>query len=162
MTPPLFIGRFQPFHLGHLDAVRQILKGHRRLIIGIGSAQCEDMRKNPWSANLRMRMIRRSLKEAGISLKKITIVKIADIHDDNKWVSHVKRKAPRFNIVYSGSPKVQRLFKKDGKHSVKKPNFNLPISGTKIRRLMKSGGAWKKFVPKSVYKILKRFPLARE
>ena len=25
-----FIGRFQPFHLGHLDAIKQILKWHKK------------------------------------------------------------------------------------------------------------------------------------
>ena len=35
----LFVGRFQPFHLGHLDMVKYALTEVDELIIVIGSAQ---------------------------------------------------------------------------------------------------------------------------
>ena len=34
-----FIGRFQPFHRGHLAMVRRILETNDEIIVGIGSAQ---------------------------------------------------------------------------------------------------------------------------
>ena len=35
----LYVGRFQPFHLGHLGAVKSILEDVEELVIVIGSAQ---------------------------------------------------------------------------------------------------------------------------
>ena len=66
MSPSLFIGRFQPFHLGHLDAIQQILATHKKIIIGIGSAQYEGIETNPYSAALRRRMIEESLHDVDI------------------------------------------------------------------------------------------------
>lgn len=149
-----FIGRFQPFHLGHLDVIKQILRRHKKVIIGIGSAQYKNMPENPYSAALRKRMIKESLREAQIPRRKFTIVKIPDIHDDTKWVTHVEKLIPRFDMVYSGTPRVQKLFRKDGKHKVMKPKFNIKISGTEVRRRMKTEKKWEKLVPKAVRKLL--------
>lgn len=152
--PALFIGRFQPFHLGHLDAVKQILRMHKKIIIGIGSSQYSGQSKNPFSAALRKKMITVSLRTALIPRKKFAIVPIPDIHNDAAWVTHVEKLSPRFGTVWSGTPKVQKLFKKDGRHTVKAPKMNKKISGTLVRRFIKSGGNWKKFLPLSVAIII--------
>ena len=41
------IGRFQPFHLGHLELVRQILDENEEIIILIGSSQAQLHLKEP-------------------------------------------------------------------------------------------------------------------
>ena len=43
----LFIGRFQPFHSGHVDAIKQI--SEKEIIIGIGSSQYSGTDDNPYS-----------------------------------------------------------------------------------------------------------------
>jgi nicotinamide-nucleotide adenylyltransferase len=152
--PALFIGRFQPFHLGHLDVIKQILRRHKKVIIGIGSAQYKNLPENPYSSALRKKMIEGSLRAAKIPRQKFTIVKIPDIHDDNRWVSHVEKLTPKFGTVYSGTPKVQKLFQKDGKYKMAKPKFNLRISGTEVRKRIKGRKRWQKLVPKEVRKLL--------
>jgi cytidyltransferase-like protein len=37
--PAIFVGRFQPFHKGHLKAIRWILKREKEIFIVIGSSQ---------------------------------------------------------------------------------------------------------------------------
>lgn len=150
MKPALFIGRFQPFHLGHLDAVRQILRTRKKIIIGIGSAQYSGLAKNPFAAGVRKKMIAGALRAAGIPKGKFTIVKIPDIHDDTRWVAHVERLCPAFGEIWSGTPKVQKLFKKNGKYKVVKPKMNVRISGTEIRKKMKEGKPWEKYVHEKV------------
>lgn len=152
--PALFIGRFQPFHKGHLNVVKQMLRRYPKIIMGIGSAQFAGVPKNPFHAAQRAQMIRKSLRAAHIPARKFTIVKIPDIHNDNRWVAHVEKLAPRFGDVWSGTQKVQKLFRKDGKHNVVRPKFNLSISGTKIRALMKTKKKWQRLVPSAVAKIL--------
>ena len=59
----VFIGRFQPFHDGHLDVVKKAFKIAKRLIIVIGSANQARNIKNPWTDVERMEMIRKVLLE---------------------------------------------------------------------------------------------------
>jgi len=54
----LFIGRFQPFHSGHLDAIKQI--SEEEIIIGIGSSQYSKTEENPYSFEERKKMIKKS------------------------------------------------------------------------------------------------------
>ncbi|HDJ89497.1 MAG TPA: nicotinamide-nucleotide adenylyltransferase, partial [Thermoprotei archaeon] len=53
----LFIGRFQPFHLGHFYALKWILSKVDEVIIGIGSAQVSYTIKNPFTLGERIEMI---------------------------------------------------------------------------------------------------------
>ena len=58
----LLIGRFQPFHLGHLDAVLFGLSRTENLFIGIGSSNKSNERRNPFSAEERREMIISSIE----------------------------------------------------------------------------------------------------
>ena len=54
----VYIGRFQPFHLGHKAVIDQALSNSTRVVIIIGSADCARTGKNPWTAGERIEMIR--------------------------------------------------------------------------------------------------------
>ncbi len=48
MKTALWVGRFEPYTLGHDDGYNQIIEnGIEKLIIGVGSAQEEFTSKNP-------------------------------------------------------------------------------------------------------------------
>ena len=154
--PILYIGRFQPFHLGHLDAVKQCFDFADSVIIGIGSSQYQNQPDNPFSAQLRTEMIKRSLEEAKIAPDLVTIILIPDIQNDEKWVSHVEKLAPGFGPVMTGSAHVQKLFKPvHSVHPIITPKFNLKISGTEVRRRMRTHEEWRNLVPNAVKKLWK-------
>ena len=44
----LFIGRFQPFHNGHLNVIKTLLENHKEVVVVIGSAQEENTAENPF------------------------------------------------------------------------------------------------------------------
>jgi len=52
----LFLGRFQPFHSGHIGIVRKLLAEGRRVVIGIRSGAFDS--KNPFSLSQRITQIR--------------------------------------------------------------------------------------------------------
>jgi nicotinamide-nucleotide adenylyltransferase len=56
----LYVGRFQPFHLGHLDAIKYTLKEVDELVIVIGSAQYSHNANNPFTAGERLVMVRQA------------------------------------------------------------------------------------------------------
>lgn len=84
----IFIGRFQPFHLAHLQTVEIALGMSQRLIMVIGSAQDERTRKNPFTTTERQHMILNSLAPA--QRDRICFVPIIDWHNDQKWCAAVK------------------------------------------------------------------------
>ena len=57
----LLIGRFQPFHLGHLDAVNFALSQVENLWISIGSSNKSHEQRNPFTADERKEMITNSI-----------------------------------------------------------------------------------------------------
>ncbi|HXY46810.1 MAG TPA: adenylyltransferase/cytidyltransferase family protein, partial [Thermoplasmata archaeon] len=82
----LLIGRFQPFHRGHLSVVRTIRadRPDDSLLLGIGSAQESFTWKNPFTAGERFEMIARAIADADIA--RVEVVPIPDIHQHALWV----------------------------------------------------------------------------
>jgi len=152
----LYVGRFQPFHLGHLNAIEDLLKEVDELVVVIGSAQYSHNVNNPFTAGERLVMVRRALEECGIDLERVWIVPVPDVHLHMMWVSSVQGYTPHFDTVYSNEPLTRRLFMEAG-HKVKPIRFfdRKVYSSTEIREKIVRGENWEKFVPKSVASFIK-------
>ncbi len=149
----LIVGRFQPFHNGHLEIVRQILKSGDSVIIGIGSAQYSHTLKDPFTAGERHLMISTSLEAENIG--NFYLVPIEDVNSNPLWVAHVEALTPKFDTIYTNNPLVTRLFYEAGYNAKSVPMLNRSRwSGTRIREKMISGGDWKKDVPSDVARII--------
>ncbi len=149
----LMIGRFQPFHLGHLQVIETITKESDYTIVGIGSAQYSHTFENPFTAGERHLMISRSLKEAG--LEHLFLVPLVDINRYSIWVSHVESLVPPFDAIYSNNPLTRRLFNEAGYEVRESPLFNREqYSGTEIRRRMLEGEEWEHLVPDAVSRTI--------
>ncbi len=153
----LYPGRFQPFHLGHLEAVKHILNNASEVIIMIGSALQSHTLKNPFTSGERITMVRLALDEAGIDPAKYYIVPVPDLEIHGIWVSHVCSLVPKFNVVYSNEPLTRRLFIEAG-FTVKKIPFykRAQCSATEIRDRMLRGKSWEALLPKAVAGYIKK------
>ena len=150
-----FIGRFQPYHLGHHEVIRHILEGVDELIIGIGSAQESHTLENPFTAGERILMISRALEEMGVE-RKVYIIPLEDIYRNSLWVSHVVSMVPPFEKVFSNNPLVIRLFKEAGYEVERTKLYNrIELQGTEIRKRMISGENWEELVPESVAEVIR-------
>jgi len=146
----LFIGRFQPFHNGHVRALEWILKRCDEVVIAVGSTQRSFDRMDLFTAGERTEMIRRVLKARRLDGKCI-IVPVSDINNNALWVSHLRSLCPDFGVVFSNNPLVKLLFAEAGVKVVEVPLFERArCDGTYIRKLMLSGNKWKELVPKEV------------
>lgn len=150
----LFVGRFQPFHNGHMKAVEWILERCDELIIAVGSTQRSFHRMDIFTAGERVEMIRRALKRKGVE-RRCLIIPVSDINNNALWVSHLCSLCPEFDVVFSNNPLVKLLFTKAGKKVVEVPMFERrKCDGTHIRKLMLRGGGWRKLVPSEVAKFI--------
>ena len=152
----LYVGRFQPFHLGHLSAIKEVLKEVDELVIVIGSAQYSHNFNNPFTAGERLVMVRTALEECGVDSKRVWIVPVPDVHLHMMWVSSVEGYTPHFDIVYSNEPLTRRLFM-ESRYKVKPIRLfeRKEYSSTEIREKMLKGQNWEKLVPKSVATFIK-------
>jgi nicotinamide-nucleotide adenylyltransferase len=147
----LYVGRFQPFHLGHLSAIKEVLKEVEELVIVIGSAQYSHNSSNPFTAGERLVMVRQALKEAGIDYSRLWVVPVPDVHLHMLWVSALEGYTPHFDVVYSNEPLTRRLFMEAG-YKVKSIRFfeRKLYASTIVRERMLKDESWETLVPKSV------------
>ena len=90
-TVAVLIGRFQPFHLAHLQLVEAALAKADRLLILLGSHRCAPDIRNPWSSEERQEMISSVLSKE--QLERVTFVPLRDhLYSDNLWLTEVQQK----------------------------------------------------------------------
>jgi nicotinamide-nucleotide adenylyltransferase len=152
----LYVGRFQPFHLGHLCAIKVVLKEVDELVIVIGSAQYSHDGNNPFTAGERLVMIRCALQEAKVDHSKVWIVPVPDVHLHMLWVSALEGYTPKFNTVFSNEPLTERLFTEKGYPVKNIPFFDRQLyMSTFVREKMLKDESWSELVPKSVADFIK-------
>ncbi|MFH1588588.1 MAG: nicotinamide-nucleotide adenylyltransferase [Candidatus Diapherotrites archaeon] len=149
----LIVGRFQPYHSGHHEAVKRILKEVDELVIVIGSSQNSFELNDPFTAGERIEMIHLALKEDSL-MQKCFIVPVDDIQQYGLWASKVISYSPEFDIVYTNNPIVKQLFEREGIEVKRMISNKKEIDSTKIRKEMTNGGKWKKQLPKPVIEFL--------
>ncbi|MFQ5970355.1 MAG: adenylyltransferase/cytidyltransferase family protein, partial [Nitrososphaerales archaeon] len=81
----LIIGRFQPFHKGHLELVKSILKECDEIIIAIASAQFNYIEKDPFTAGERILMIHEALREGKVDLARCYVAAIVNDENNARW-----------------------------------------------------------------------------
>ena len=149
----LLIGRFQPFHLGHLEALQFALSKVDKLWLGLGSSNKSIEQNNPFSAEERKKMILSSIDD---SMKnKITIYFIPDVDNHVKWIEKIDTIVPKFDIVFSNDPLTDHLYSKRTVQVISIPFLNRDtLSGTNIRNLIISDQEWENFVPEGTKNFL--------
>ena len=147
------IGRWQPFHKGHLSIIEEISKEVDEIIIGIGSAQKSHTLNDPFTAGERIMMITKTLKRYDFPYY---VIPIKDIEFNAIWVSYVEALTPPFDLVYTGNPLVRELFMERG-YTVKRPKLynRSEYSGKEIRRRMLEGERWEHLVPEEVVEVIR-------
>lgn len=142
----LLIGRFQPFHLGHLEALRFALSRVDRLWVGLGSSNRPRQRSNPFSAEERRQMILSSVD--GPTRQRIGIFFIPDLDDHQKWVEMIGAIVPKFDVVFTNDDLTRHIYSRRRVEVVPIPFVDRgSLSGTNIRGLIAGGRKWEHLVP---------------
>ncbi len=157
-----FVGRFQPFHCGHLELVELIATEQRPLIIGITNPDERDLNRpasnphrhleaaNPFSYFERVQMISALLDK--LSLTERTTIVPFPLEHPTTWQTYIPRTSVQVVRVFSSweTEKMQRL--SNGGYRVREiqGNETQRISGTDIRQAMANGEPWQQWLPEPV------------
>lgn len=150
----LLIGRFQPFHLGHLKALEFALTKVDKLWIGLGSSNKPIEKNNPFTAEQRKEMILSSIDDS--MKKRISIYFIPDVDNHMRWIEKIDTIVPKFDIIFSNDELTKHLYSKRNIQVLSIPFLNRKsLSGTNIRDLIISDQKWDDLVPVGTRNFLK-------
>lgn len=108
------IGRFQPFHNGHLNLIKNALKHSREVLVLIGSCHQPRTIKNPFTGGQRMEMIHGSLIEDQLDgteldverrsfVERLHYEQLTDYaYSDQDWIVQVQGFIEKHNRAYEG------------------------------------------------------------
>lgn len=167
----LVLGRFQPFHLGHLEYVEAARSHCRRLYIGITNPDPESRvptradpkrslaESNPFTFAERSTMIEESLWDLGWTGRDFAIVP-APILQPDRLLHYLPGPADTtvYMTIYDewGEQKVEFMIELGYQVEVlwRRDHDSRVASGTQIRTLFTSGDDWRTLVPGAVARLI--------
>lgn len=99
----LYIGRFQPPHLAHLQSIQFALEHADQLLILLGSSNLARSHKNPFTVAERRHLLRESIREygqqhgldLGPNLQRLQILALPDFFNSARWAWEVQQMIER-------------------------------------------------------------------
>ena len=171
-------GRFQPFHLGHFEYLKEALSMSQKLIVGITNpdpnltaADTTDSHRHLFEANpfpyyLRMRMILSSIlfdAEMKKRYEDITVVPFP-VNNIEMWEHYIppKKIIQIMNIIDPWDNKKKENFERNGfrVHDIDKKRLtvnNIKVSGFFIRQQINEKSSWEHFVPPGTMHVLEKW-----
>ena len=155
-TTGLFIGRFQPFHKGHLAAIKFALDKVDQIVIVVGSAQKSHESRNPFTAGERVRMIKDTLDSDGeIDVKRILIIPVPDVNVHMMWTRQIDMLVPKYDMVFANDPFTLLLFRERGIKAIEVPFVKRDeMAATEVRKRIVSDEKWQDLVPSPVARVI--------
>lgn len=131
----LFLWRFQPWHIGHRDALERILLSYDHVKIVIGSANESRTERNPWTSKEREKTIQKSIEDI-YTPETISFFELDDVPDDDDlWAQQLRSKVGDFDMLFTGNSWVQDICTQS-KIPCTWIDYHVDISATEIRRLL--------------------------
>jgi len=101
----VFIGRFQPFHAGHMKVVERALEESENLIMVLGNHDSPRTPRNPFTTDERIKIIRSALNVDQIGRVHFAPVENC-LYNDEKWISQIQKAVHSivFSVKWSSGP----------------------------------------------------------
>ena len=137
----LYIGRFQPIHIGHESIIRKMLEECEQVIIAIGSAQESGTMKNPFTFEQRADLIINIFYQYVIA-GRMSVIPLRDRvtpSNDASWGDYVFRNVHNIigmlpDVVYEGEETERNTWYDNWNIDiVRVPRSDIPISATQLR-----------------------------
>jgi len=164
----VFTGRFQPFHLDHLEMVRHALGLAERVLIGVTNADEANLMPhaasahrhlasaNPFSYQQRVQLIDAALQAETIARERYDIVPFP-LDTPERWPGLVALGTPQLVRVYSDweREKVRRFTAAGYPTLVVEGDAAKRLTATEIRRALSAGEGVPASVPRGAHALLK-------
>jgi bifunctional NMN adenylyltransferase/nudix hydrolase len=143
----VFIGRFQPVHIGHVQVIQAALSKADNVLVLVGSSNQPRTAKNPWTFAERSGMISMSLEQQ--EAKRVDMIPLRDqAYNDQKWAVSVQQHVenhlaalgldPKSNVGIIGHSKDESSYylKMFPQWDLVEHEMNEAVSATDLRRVM--------------------------
>ena len=155
MKVGILIGRFQPLHKGHVNAIEFARDNSERLFVIVGSAEKSNQERNPFSFEERKRMIGLALKGKKLQ-DNISIVPINDARNHTEWIKSIKNTIGEYNLIFTNDELTEKLFKEDGAEVLNVPlQDRNELSATEVRKRLELDKEWESLVTPEIAQYLK-------
>ena len=156
----LIVGRFQPFHRGHLSMIRQSLEICEQIKIMIGSANCSYEIKNPLTLKERLRILRLVLEKESFKDRVKLVGGLDDMESDDKWLDNLIKLGKDFQIIIGNDDLTIKLAEERGIEIFRPKLTKREIwQATIIRNRILAKKSWKELVPEYEVELLEQFGL---
>ena len=146
MQVGILVGRFQPVHIGHVQAIEFALENSNKLFIVVGSAEKSNQKRNPFTFEERKKMIELAINEKELQ-DNISIIPINDANNHTEWIASIKNTVGEYNLIFTNDELTEKLFKKEETKVINVPLLDRNIlSATEVRKRLELDKEWKSLV----------------
>jgi len=160
-------GRFQPFHLGHLEYLKGAAARCDELFVGITNPDPERIQpeesdplrhlpeSNPFTYVERLLMVKAAAGDAGLDPARLHVIPFP-INEPELWRAYVPEDVVQFIRLFSdwGGTKLERLREAGYEVVVLDEGAAKELSGADVRAALREGGDWQRLVPPGVAALL--------
>ena len=161
-------GRFQPFHLGHLEYLRGAAERCDELFVGITNPDPTRIRpeasdparhlpeSNPWTYAERLLMVKAAARDLELDLERVHVIPFP-VNEPELWPAYVPDGVTQYLRLFSewGGMKLDRLQEAGYDVVVLDRGAEKEISGADVRAALRDGGEWKPLVPPGVAQVIR-------
>ena len=161
-------GRFQPFHLGHLEYLRGAAERSDEVFIGITNPDPTRIRpepsdplrhlpeSNPYSYVERLLMVKAAAVDLGLEAESVHVIPFP-VNEPELWPAYVPKGVTQYLRLFSawGGTKLDRLRDAGYEVVILDQGAEKEVSGAQVRAAMRDGGDWDALVPSGVARVIR-------
>jgi nicotinamide-nucleotide adenylyltransferase len=162
-------GRFQPFHLGHLEYLKGAAERSDEVFVGITNPDPTHVKpeasdparhlpeSNPYTYVERMLMVEAAAADAGLASDRLHVIPFP-VNTPELWDAYVPRDVVQYIRLFSdwGGTKLERLRSAGYEVVVLDEGAEKELSGADVRTAIREGHDWEQLVPAGVADVIKR------
>jgi nicotinamide-nucleotide adenylyltransferase len=161
-------GRFQPFHLGHLEYLRGAAERCEEVFVGITNPDPTRIRpepsdplrhlpeSNPWTYTERLLMVKAAASDLGLDAERVHVIPFP-VNEPELWPAYVPHGVTQYLRLFSdwGGTKLERLREAGYDVVVLDEGARKEISGADVRAALRNGADWEQLVPPRVARLIR-------